>query len=392
MSGPPHTLRVALERVPWPLDPRRATTRDEALLVKTLLATPLRVDQRTGDLRPGLCRSWHMSGAVWTFRCKDAARVARAIPWGRASAAGDVVRVRLPSPWLRFPYLLTSAQTAVPGTRGPFAVVRARAGEIVAERGGLRVVFKQVEPHRAAVLFRRGQLDEAPVPLGDIRAAQLDPRVRAVVRTTRLLGVDAIVFAPRGSLADLPNTRRAYAATLARGDYQALVPEYQTDAATSLVPAYAPTRVRARDFRAARARIASLPPVTVGVSADADVRYGRDLLVAVWRDVGLRARAGAGDARLVRVLAPYAQDEAPLAQLYVDGNACVGRALPPALRTLRQSEALRRADDACSDWLVPVAWVADARFVSPRVLGWREDRVGFVDYARIRFRASSRRP
>ena len=161
----------------WPLDPRRATTRDEALLAKTVLATPLRVDQRTGDLAPGLCTSWRRAGAVWTFHCWEAAKVARAIPFGRASAAGDSVRVRLPAPWLRFPYLLTSAQAAVPGTRGPFEVVRARDGEIVAERGALRIVFRQVEPHRAALLFRRGELDEAPVPLGDIRAAQLDARV-----------------------------------------------------------------------------------------------------------------------------------------------------------------------------------------------------------------------
>jgi hypothetical protein len=378
--------------VRWPLDPLRATTRDEALLVKTLLATPLRVDPRTGDLAPGLCTSWRRRGAVWTFRCKDAAKVARAIPFGRASVSGDAVRVRLPAPWLRFPYLLTSAQAAVPGTRGPFEVVRARAGEIVAERGALRLVFRQVEPHRAAVLFRRGELDEAPVPLGDIRAAQLDARVRAAVHVTRLLGIDTVVFRPRGSLAGLPDTKNAYAATVDRGDYQALVPEFQADAATSLVPGYAPTRARARDFRAARRQIATLPPVVVGVGADPDVGYGRDLLVAAWRDVGLHALSGGDDARLQRLLAPYAQDEALLARLYADGDACVRRALPPALRTLAQVEALRRADDACFGSVLPVAWVADARFVSPRVRGWREDPLGLVDYARIKFRASSRRP
>jgi hypothetical protein len=382
---------VALERVPWPLDPSRATTRDEALLVKTLLATPLRVDARTGDVAPGLCTSWRGSGAVWTFRCKNARAVARAIPWGRATAAGDTVRVRLPEPWSRFPYLLTSAQAAVPGTRGPFRVVRARTGEIVAERGALRIVFRQVEPHRAAALFRRGELDEAPLPFGDIRAAQLDPRVRGSVRATPLLGVDALVFAPGGSLGARPETRRVYAATLDRGDYQALVPEFQAGAATSLIPGYAP-RVRARDFRAARALIRSLPPGVVGVGADPEVRYGRDLLVAAWRDVALHAKAGGTDARLRRLLAPYPQDEALLAGLYLDGEPCVRRSLGPALRTLRQADALRSASDACSGSVVPVAWVVDARLVSPRVRGWHEDRLGSVDYARIRFRASSRRP
>jgi hypothetical protein len=34
-------------------------------------------------------------------------------------------------------------------------------------------------------------------------------------------------------------------------------------------------------------------------------------------------------------------------------------------------------------WVIPVAWAVDARFVSPRVRGWNEDRIGFVDYARV---------
>jgi hypothetical protein len=42
--------------------------------------------------------------------------------------------------------------------------------------------------------------------------------------------------------------------------------------------------------------------------------------------------------------------------------------------------------------VVPIAWVVDARLVSPRLEGWREDVLGNVDYAAVRSRASSQRP
>jgi hypothetical protein len=363
-------------------------------LVKTLFATPLRIDPRTGDIAPGLCSSWRPTGTQWTFRCRDAARVARAIPTGAITVEGHLVHVRLPFRWLRFPYLLTSAQSAVPGVAGPFRVVSGRTGEIVARRRGLTVRFEQVEPHRAAVLFRHGELDEAPVPLGDIRAAELDRQVQRAVRVTRLLAVDTVLLdTDRGALAGLPNTRGAYAATLDRGDYRALVPEYEADAATSLVPGYAPNRVRPKDFRAARARVPSLPPVAVGIGADPETQYGRDLLVAVWRDVGLKASVGGSDGRLVRVLAPYPQDEALQVSLYLRGERCGTAALVRALGAVDQRDDLERAADVCyAAGVLPVSWVADARFVSPRVRGWREDRLGVVDYSRIRLRASTRRP
>ena len=41
--------------------------------------------------------------------------------------------------------------------------------------------------------------------------------------------------------------------------------------------------------------------------------------------------------------------------------------------------------------LVPIAWVADARLVSPRLHGWREDELGSVDYGAVTLRGSSRR-
>jgi hypothetical protein len=32
---------------------------------------------------------------------------------------------------------------------------------------------------------------------------------------------------------------------------------------------------------------------------------------------------------------------------------------------------------------VPIAWAVDARLVSARVHGWREDELGAVDYTRV---------
>jgi hypothetical protein len=36
--------------------------------------------------------------------------------------------------------------------------------------------------------------------------------------------------------------------------------------------------------------------------------------------------------------------------------------------------------------VIPVAWVAGARLVSPRLTGWRQDALGNVDYTRVRAR------
>ena len=41
---------------------------------------------------------------------------------------------------------------------------------------------------------------------------------------------------------------------------------------------------------------------------------------------------------------------------------------------------------------VSISWVVDARLVSPRLRGWREDALGDVDYSVVRSLASSRRP
>jgi hypothetical protein len=209
-----------------------------------------------------------------------------------------------------------------------FRVVDARRGEIVARRGDLKIVFTQIPPHRAAVLFRRGRLDEAPVPLGDIRAALADATVAAAVHATTLGSVDTLV--PNRLPARL---RRVLSATADRRDYALLVPE-DVRAAMPSPPA--------REFRAARRSIQELRHVQarIAVQGDATLRYGASLLVASWRDLGL-------DVRLSQRRA----------------NALFRRGTVPGA--------------------IPIARAVDARFVSPRVRGWREDVNGVVDYADV---------
>jgi hypothetical protein len=212
-----------------------------------------------------------------------------------------------------------------------FRVVSARRGEIVLRRGPLRVVFRQVEPHRAAVLFRRGMLDEAPVPLGDISAALADEAVQGAVRVNRLAAVDAL------DASRLPaSLRAALWATADRRDYALLVPE-DLDAAAKSPPA--------RAFRRARRAIPDLQhvPVRVRVESDGTLRYGAMLLAASWRDLGLDVRVSDRNA-----------------------NAFFSRRSPA------RGIAIARA--------------VDARFISPRVRGWREDARGVVDYARVSLR------
>ena len=68
--------------------------------------------------------------------------------------------------------------------------------------------------------------------------------------------------------------------------------------------------------------------------------------------------------------------------------------LAAVLAATNQGPALARLDAALRSLgrVVPIAWVVDARLVSPRLGGWREDVLGNVDYAEVRSRASSRRP
>jgi len=249
---------------------------------------------------------------------------------------------------------------------GPFRLVSARPTRLVLERPGLKLVVRKLDPEIALRLFRAGKLDEAPVPLGDLQASLRDPRLDAGVHLHRLLGVDLVAARPGGALDRLPKLRHVYDDTADRADYQALVPELEAPPAESLSPppkGAKIARAAALAFARARKQIGSLPRVAVRFAepADPDLAYGENLLVAGWRDIGLGAYVGNGrpDATFERVLAPYPRNAA-----------------------LRQAVGTRK--------FIPIAWVVDARLVSPRLQGWREDDLGSVDYSRVRSRASSR--
>ena len=316
VSGPPNVVRVALADLLWPLEPERAKTRDELVVARMLFSTPLRTDA-SGRLQPGLCTSWQATGTLWRLRCSHAGAIATQLrrtgqfptAWARK---GRELMVRSPEPDV--PYRLTEPRAAPPGVPGPFRLISTSPARIVAERDGVRVEFRKLEPYRALRLFRAGKLDEAPVPLGDIRATKLDPQLAPALRVRRLLAADAVIFdrsVPR-------KLRKVYDDTADRADYQALVPEFEAPPAEDL-------RHRGKPS-ASQAAIAL-------------------------RD-GLGAHVGGDDAQLVRLAAAY--PELSALTLYGRANA-----------------------------LVPIAWVADARLVSPRLRGWREDPLGAVDYTRV---------
>jgi hypothetical protein len=156
-----------------------------------------------------------------------------------------------------------------------------------------------------------------------------------------------------------------------------------------------------RAYRRAVGAISTLPRVRVriGVPADATMRYAARLLYAQWRDVGLGPQlvtepARSLDATFARRFAAYPQEEALPAELALGSGIGSRSLLLRALAAPSQLAALDAFDDdlRTSARLVPIAWMVDARLVSPRLRGWREDAVGDVDYAEVRSLASSRRP
>jgi hypothetical protein len=356
---------VGLADLLWPLEPQRARTRDQIVVARMLFATPLRTDA-AGALRPGLCSSWRATGTTWRLRCRHAGAIAAQLRRtklldARSVEAPDertlVVALRNRDPDL--PYRLTEVAAAPPGVPGPFRLISASPTRIVAERNGVKLDLRKLEPFEAVRLFRAGRLDEAPVPLGDIRAEQLDPALSPEVRVRRLLAADAVVF--RRQLPE--SVRSVYDDSADRADYQALVPEFQAPPAENLTDRGQPSASHAAiALREARKRIPSLRRLAIRFAEPADptLAYGTNLLVAAWRDLGLGAVVGGSDARLERLAAPYPR----------------AHALP----------ALARGKQ-----IVPIAWVADARLVSPRLRGWSEDELGSVDYSRVRLRGPSRR-
>jgi hypothetical protein len=402
-------VRVALTDLRWPLDPALAAGRDETTLARALYATPLRTDPVTGAVVPGLCGAWAASDGfrTWTFTCRSAPSIAatlrrvaglRAAPgrWlfaGARFAAPSANRlvVRLPFPWRRFPYALTTVASASRFQPGPFRLVSGSANRVVVRNPTLTVVFRRYTARGAERAFERGDVDEAPVPPGDIAATRA--RLGSVVHARTLLALDGVVFRKL-----LPALRRVYWQTADRTDYAELVPESGGAAALSVVATS--TKATPRAYRNAVRAIATLPrlQVRIGVPADPVLRYGAQLLYAQWRDVGLGPRLvtepAAADGAFARWFAAYPQAEALPSQLVLRDGVGSRALLLRALAATDQGAALARFDDGLrvSASLVPVAWVVDARLVSPRLRGWRQDALGDVDYSAVRSLASSRSP
>ena len=128
------------------------------------------------------------------------------------------------------------------------------------------------------------------------------------------------------------------------------------------------------------------------------MRTGARLLYAQWRDVGLGPQLSTAtlpaNANFERMLAVYPQEEAIPAELVLRDELEPRDVLLRALGATQQHRDLELVDERLwtSARAVPIAWVVDARLVSPRLEGWREDVLGNVDYAAVRSRASSRRP
>lgn len=249
---------------------------------------------------------------------------------------------------------------------GPFRLVRRTRNRVIVARPGLTVEFRRLDPYAAVRAFRGGELDEAPVPQGEIKALQADRTLGPAVRARSLLGVDVVVFSAR-----VPReVRRACWLTVPRGEYEALIPERVAPAAFGLLEGAEGTSPA--DVRRARATLADLRPVPVRLAVPnrPELVEAAELPWAEWRQLGLPVRLAPGarraEARFRRVVAPSER------ALF----AALGARAPGSLAEL--DERLRREAR-----IVPLARVAEARVVSPRVRGWAMDATGVVDYARV---------
>jgi hypothetical protein len=378
-----------------------------------LYSTPLRIDARTGAVVPGLCRAWSAADNFrgWTFTCRAAPSIAAALRrvarldaperWLFADArvsspTATKLVVTLPFSWRRFPYALTAVAAAPRFVPGPFELVRGSSRMVVLRREGLTVEVQKLAPLAAVRAFRRGELDEAPIPVGDIAALRADQELGRAVRTRTLLGIDRAGIAGYGE-----RLRRIYWQTASRGDYEELIPELTGSAAYGFLGG---ENERRADFRRAVADIPSLRklPLWFFVPDDPALRQGALLLYANWRDLGLgpiTLRSGSGpdvkvNAGIDRTIAAYAQVEAIPAELVLRDEVGSERLLLRALGAAQQRAPLELLDAEMRRRAsaIPLAWVVDARLVSPRLEGWREDALGNVDYAEVRSLASSRSP
>jgi hypothetical protein len=402
-------VRVALTDFRWPLDPALAAGRDETTLARVLYATPLRVDPATGAVVPGLCTAWTASSDFrrWTFTCRSAPSIAAGLRrvvrlhdaparWLFADArisAPSATRlvIRLPYAWRRFPYALTVVAAAPRFLPGPFALVHGSERRVVARREGLTLQFRRLGAREAVREFRAGKLDEAPVPRGDIAGLKRDAQLGTAVRARTLLGLDVVLLGPIGSA-----LRRAYRDTANRADYEALISELRGSSAYGFLGG---EKRNPAQFRGALEAIPSLPRRRVRIFVPRELRAGARLLYAQWREAGLGPALTSdpqlpAQARFTRIVAAYPQAEAIPAELVLRHDLNPRESLLRALGAVRQQAELARVDRELrvSARAVAIAWVVDARLVSPRLENWREDPLGNVDYEAIRFRASSRRP
>jgi hypothetical protein len=387
------------------LDPALAEGRDETTLARALYSTPLRTDPISGAVVPGLCSGWKSSDGFrrWTFTCRSAPAIAAALRrvanlsdapanWifsqaDRISADSRTLSIRLRFPWRRFPYALTAVGTAPRTLPGPFELVSGSKRRVVLRREGLTVEFQRVAPREAVREFRQGALDEAPIPVGDVGATKADRRIGSAVKTRTLLAMDVVLLPP------MPHGLRvAYRDTAARGDYEELIPEAAGAGAFGFFGGEKGPPAR---FRRAVVAIRTLPRRQVAIDVPPTLRAGARILYAQWRDVGLGPKLVSGSvspkASFVRLTSSYAQQEAIPAELVLRYGLEPRRGLLGALAATHQQDQLQRVDGGlwASVRAVPIAWVVDARLVSPRLEGWREDALGNVDYAVVRSRAST---
>jgi hypothetical protein len=390
------------------LDPALAEGRDETTLARALYSTPLRTDPASGAVVPGLCSGWKSSDGFrrWTFTCRSAPAIAAAIRrvanlpdapdnWifaqaDRISADARTLSIRLRFPWRRFPYALTAVGAAPRTVPGPFELATGSKRRVVLRREGLTVEFRRVAPREAVREFRQGVLDEAAIPVGDVRATAADRRIGSAVKNRTLLAMDVVL------LPAIPHKLRiAYRDTAARGDYEALIPEAAGAGAFGFFGSEKGSPAR---FRRAVAAIRTLPRRQVAIDVPPTLRAGARILYAQWRDVGLGPKLVSGSknpaASFARLMSSYAQQEAIPAELVLRHGLEPRRGLLQALAATHQQNQLKRVDGGlwAAARVVPIAWVVDARLVSPRLEGWREDALGNVDYAAVRSQASSQRP